>query len=77
MPDLSGNIPKHVFYGSVMSEFLRIARCTLRYSDFLPSAISLFKRMIGQGGSKSLILKQISKAISRHPLPFNKYPKRA
>ena len=77
MPDLSGNIPKHVFYGSVMSEFLRIARCTLRYSDFLPSAISLFKRMIGQGGSKSLILKQISKAISRHPLPFTKYPKRA
>ena len=75
MPDLSGNIPKHVFYGSVMSEFLRIARCTLRYSDFLPSAISLFKRMIGQGGSKSLILKQISKAINRHPLPFTKYSK--
>ena len=77
MPDLSGNIPKHVFYGSVMSEFLRIARCTLRYSDFLPSAISLFKRMIGQGGSKSLILKQISKAINRHPLPFTKYAKSA
>ena len=35
MPDLSGNIPSHVFYGSVMSEFLRIARCTLRYEDFL------------------------------------------
>ena len=33
--------------------------------------------MIGQGGSKSLILKQISKAISRYPLPFNKYPKHA
>ena len=26
MPDLNGNIPSHVFYGSVMSEFLRIAR---------------------------------------------------
>ena len=77
MPDLSGNIPKHVFYGSVMSEFLRIARCTLGYSDFLPSAISLFERMIGQGGSKSLILKQISKAINRHPLPFTKYAKSA
>ena len=25
MPDLGGNIPSHVFYGSVMSEFLRIA----------------------------------------------------
>ena len=77
MPDLGGNIPKHVFYGSVMSEFLRIARCTLCYSDFLPSAITLFKRMVSQGGSTSLILKQISKAISRHPLPFTKYSKRA
>ena len=75
MPDLSGNIPSHVFYGSVMSEFLRIARCTLPYSDFLPSAISLFKRMINQGGSDSLILKQISKAINRHPQPFAKFSK--
>ena len=73
MPDLSGNIPSYVFYGSVMSEFLRISRCTLLYSDFLPSAISLFKRMTNQGGSRKLILKQIAKAISRHPKPFAKY----
>ena len=75
MPDLSGNIPLHVFYGSVMSEFLRISRCSLRYSDFLPSAISLFKRMINQGGSEEVILKQIAKAISRHPEPFSKFSK--
>ena len=31
--------------------------------------------MVAQGGSTSLILKQISKAISRHPLPFTKYSK--
>ena len=74
MPDISGNIPRHVFYGSVMSEFFTIARCTLHYSNFLPPAISLFKRMIGQGGSKSLILKQMSKTINRHLLPFTKYP---
>ena len=77
MPDLSGNIPSHVFYGSIMSEFLRISRCTLLYSDFLSSAISLFKRMINQGGSKEQILKQIRKAVIRHPLPFKKYNKRA
>ena len=75
MPDLSGNIPSHVFYGSIMSEFLRIARCTLLYSDFLPSAINLFKRMISQGGSQSRILKQITKAMSRHPEPFSKFSK--
>ena len=77
MPDLSGNIPSHVFYGSVMSEFLRIARSTLLFSDFLPVASSLLKRMINQGGSKVKILQQISKAISRHPLPFQKFKKRA
>ena len=76
MPDLSGNIPSHVFYGSVMSEFLRIARCTLLYSEFLPSAISLFKRMLNQGGSQKSILKQMSKAVNRHPQPFTKFQKR-
>ena len=60
-----------------MSEFLRISRCTLLYADFLPSAISLFKRMINQGGSEKKLLKQIGKAISRHPLPFAKYNKNA
>ena len=65
------------FYGSVMSEFLRISRCTLLYSDFLPSAIALFKRMINQGGSEVNILNQISKAIRRHSIPFKKYGKNA
>ena len=77
MPDKSGNIPSHVFYGSIMSEFLRISRCTLLFSDFLPSAIALFKRMINQGGSADKILSQISKVIRRHPVPFEKYGKNA
>ena len=64
MPDLQGNIPAHVFYGSVMSEFLRIARSTLLYSDFLPVASSLYKRMLNQGGSQV-------KLLTRHPSAFN------
>ena len=75
MPDLSGNIPSHVFYGSVMSEFLRISRCTLLYSDFLPSATCLFKRMINQGVTKTMILKQIAKAINRDPKSFSTFSK--
>ena len=71
MPDLSGNIPSHVFYGSVMSEFLRIARSTLRYSDFLPVCVSLFKRMINQGGSELKLLNQIKKALNRHFSSFD------
>ena len=73
MPDLSGNIPSYVFYGSIMSEFLRIARCTLLLSDFIPRASALFKRMMKQGGSKNMVLRQIRKAIARHPEPFQKY----
>ena len=60
-----------------MDDFLRIARCTLIYNDFLVSAVSLFKRMVNQGGSKEKILIQIRKAIIRHPLPFKKFHKRA
>ena len=73
MPDLGGNIPSYVFYGSIMSEFLRIARCTLNLTDFVERANSLYKRMISQGGSLCMIVKQIRKAISRHPEPFQKY----
>ena len=73
MPDLSGNIPMHVFYGSIMSEFLRIARCTLLLSDFVPRANALYKRMLCQGGCKNMVLKQIRKGMSRHPEPFDKF----
>ena len=73
MPHLSSNIPSTIFYGSVLSEFLRIARSTLLFEDFLPKANSLYKRMLDQGGNKVLILKQISKGYSRHKAPFDKF----
>ena len=75
MPDKNGNIPMHVFYGSIMSEFLRIARATLLFSDFLPRASALFKRMVNQGGEKHRVLAQIQRAIQRHPAPFKKFAK--
>ena len=71
MPDLSGNIPSHVFYGSIMSEFLRIARSTKLYEDFIPVASKLFKRMKNQSGSAHQILNQIKKGMNRHPASFN------
>ena len=75
MPDLGGNIPQHVFYGAIMSEFLRIARATLRFEDFVPKASNLFKRMVAQGGSNNKVLCQIRKAIIRHPEPFKSFRK--
>ena len=73
MPDLSGNLPAFIFYGSIMSEFLRIARCTRLIEDFIPRAKMLCERMVSQGGSKSAVLRQVRKAIERHPIPFSKY----
>ena len=75
MPDLSGNIPDHIFYGSVMSEFLRIARATLRYSDFVPKARDLFHRMVHQNGDKHKLLLQLKKAITRHTQYFRNFQK--
>ena len=75
MPDLSGNIPDHVFYGSVMSEFLRIARATLLYCDFVPKAKTLLNRMVNQNGDKNMILLQLKKAVSRNDQIFNRFQK--
>ena len=38
MPYLSSNIPSPIFYVLIFPEFLRIARCTLRLTDFVPKA---------------------------------------
>ena len=75
MPDISGNIPNHVFYGSVYSELLRIARATLSYEDFLNKAKILIQRMLKQGGLLHNIIKCIDKLYDRHSdafLSFNK-----
>ena len=70
MPHLLSNIPSSIFYGSILSEFLRIARCTLKLDDFLIRGKELFVRMLNQGGNYNLINKQIKKATSRHPEAF-------
>ena len=48
MPNLSGNIPKHVFYGSISAELLRIARATLLYDEFLEKAQELCKKCLSK-----------------------------
>ena len=52
MPNLGGNIPQHIFYGSFMAEILRIGRATLYYLDFLTRVKQLYCRMAKQGGNK-------------------------
>ena len=73
MPDLSGNIPSHIFYGSIFSEYLRIARASLKYQDFLPKAKELLNRMINQGAIENMLLKQINNLLDRHPDAFESF----
>ena len=42
-----------------MLEFVRTAMLALLFNDFLPVAKTLLDRMINQGGSKHVLLKQI------------------
>ncbi len=75
MPDRRSNIPSFVFYGSLMSEFLRIARNTVNFDDFLPRAYNLVQRICNQGGNRNNIAKQLKKAYNMHPTEFTKYHK--
>ena len=75
MPDIHGNIPNNIFYGSVMAEILRIARASLLYKDFVTSMIKLLTRMKNQGGVFQKLHQQIKKAIGRYPHLFSKYNK--
>ena len=63
MPHISSNIPSYIFYGTVLSEFLRIARSTLFLTDFLPRVKDLSKRM----------LSQFKKADEKHLMPFKTF----
>ena len=73
MPHKMSNIPMKIFFASIISESLRIARSTLRITNLIPKIAEFVKRMINQGGDKYKILKQINKAMVRHPETFNKY----
>jgi len=75
MPHLQSNIPSSIFYGSIFSEFLRIARCTLKFQHFLPRASELYQRMISQGANGTSINRQILKGFQRYPDIFKKYGK--
>ena len=73
MPFRSSNIPSSIFYSSILSEFLRLARTTLRFDDFFPRVKTLVNRMMNQGANRHKMLRQFSKAICRHPDPFSSF----
>ena len=57
MSDVSGNYPAYVFYGSILSELIRIAKCTSKFHDFTPKAKQLLLRTMNQRANQVTLLK--------------------
>ena len=73
MPHLSSNIPSYIFYGTIFSEILRIARCTLQLDHFIIKAHELYNRMKSQGALNKMFERQVLKACRRYPETFQRY----
>ena len=73
MPYLSSNIPYNIFYNTILSEILRIARCSLFYSDFLTKSKELCKRMKQQGAEVSFSKTSLLRFMNIHSVTFSKY----
>ena len=64
LPSVTSNILSIIFYSSAVSDVLRITRSILLLKGFLPVVKNLLYRMINDGNSKHVLLKQIKKAFS-------------
>ena len=73
MPYLSSNIPYNIFYNTISSEILRIARCSLFYSDFLDKARTLCDRMKRQGAEIVFSKTSLLRFLNNHSESFSKY----
>ena len=58
---------------AMVGQFLRIARSTLLYEDFLPRAIELIQRLNKQGAKRHLSTRSIRKIIQRHQNDFTHF----
>ena len=75
MSHLGSNITSKILSGSIFSEILRIARCTLRFYNFIPRASDLFSRMVVQCGNRATLAKEPKKVFHRYSTAFQKFGK--
>ena len=73
MPNMKSNIPSEIFYNTIKSEILRIARCTLKVNEFILRGKDIYQRMIKQGGEEQKVKTSILKFMNKHIDTFNKY----
>ena len=62
-----------LFYSAMVGEFLRIARSTLLFDDFLPKARELIHRLKNQGARQHTSNRHLRKIIERHPDDFSHF----
>ena len=73
MPYVSSNIPESIFYSAMVGEFLRIARSTLLFTDFLSKARELIHRLKNQGAVQHTSTRHLRRIIQRHPDDFSHF----
>ena len=73
MPDRRSNIPSYIFYGTIRSEIIRLARSTLLLEDFVPRMGAFFKKMLNQGADRLKMLNQYTRAFRNHFPSFDKF----
>ena len=70
-------IPSYIFYGTILSEIIRIARYTLLLDDLIPRLGALFKRMLNQRAVSWKILRRCKKDMDKHSHSFVKFASRS
>ena len=73
MPHKDSNIPESIFYSSLVGEFLRIGRSTLKIDDFVPRAQELIQRMKNQGAEINRTTRALRKIILEHTESFSQF----
>ena len=73
LPYRISNIPKRMFFSSIMAEILRIARVTSSYDSFHIITSTLVKRMVSQGANLNEIKSSAKIAVQKHWHDFEKY----
>ena len=71
MPDRRSNIPSYIFYGTIRSEIIRIARSTLLLEDFVPRMGASLMRILNQGADRLNMLKHYTRVFVNHSLSFD------
>ena len=73
MPYLSNNMPSNIFYSTLSSELLRIARCTTDKDNFLVTAKTLISRMKKQGATMCRLISCLKRLYGNHMESFSRF----